>query len=279
MSLVRYCLAMFFLMVSFNCSLHGENKTQRKKLVTKKVVKRQKIKQVSPLKKVVPLSEKKDKTPIAPLSKTTSIPPHFSNQLQPPNKLPELRSLQDSNEKLIILDPGHGGYDLGARMASIDEKSLALSTAFLTKKHLLSLGYRVILTRSRDVFLSLEKRALIANEMKGKLFVSIHFNAAKNPIAKGVEVFYFLSEDKMRSGSSKKLASGVLGKVIDKTASENRGVKEGNFFVIRETLMPAILVEAGFMTHPDELHRLKDVIYRDKIARGIAEGIHLYFQQ
>jgi N-acetylmuramoyl-L-alanine amidase len=181
-------------------------------------------------------------------------------------------------QRLIVLDPGHGGYDLGARMSACDEKSLALSTALLTKKHLTEMGYRVILTRSRDVFMPLEQRTMIANETKGKLFVSIHFNAAKNPIAKGIEVFYYASADKFRAFSSKKLAARVLNKIIDRTVAENRGIKEGNFHVIRETKMPAILIEAGFMTHPDELHLLKDVNYRDKIARGIAEGIDSFFR-
>ena len=180
--------------------------------------------------------------------------------------------------KLVVLDPGHGGYDLGAKMSSCDEKSLALSTALLTKKHLLELGYRVILTRSRDIFLSLERRTEIANQTKSKIFVSIHFNAAKSLTAKGIEIFFCHSQDKIRAHASKNLASKVLKKMIDHTSSENRGVKEGNFFVIRETLMPAILVEAGFMTHPEELHLLKDIVYRDKIARGISEGIDAYFK-
>lgn len=183
-----------------------------------------------------------------------------------------------ADQKLVVIDPGHGGYDLGARMSACDEKSLALSTALLTKKHLIDMGYRVILTRSRDVFMPLEKRASIANETKSKLFVSIHYNAAKNTVAKGIEVFYYVSADKFRTGSSKKLAARVLNKVIDKTVAESRGIKEGNFYVIRETRMPAILIEAGFMTHPEELHLLKDIHYRDKIARGIAEGIDSFFK-
>ena len=128
------------------------------------------------------------------------------------------------------------------------------------------------------MFIPLEKRALIANETKSKLFVSIHYNSAPNPVAKGIEVFYYASEDKIRKDASKKLATRVLSKVVDRTAAESRGTKEGKFCVIRETKMPAILIEAGFMTHPDELHLLKDINYRDKIARGIAEGIDSYFK-
>lgn len=211
-------------------------------------------------------------------------PTPSAKQIQPPtmvdfSKIPSAKELSAiKDQKLIVIDAGHGGYDLGARMSACDEKSLALSTALITKKYLTEMGYRVILTRSRDFFMPLEKRTAIANETKSKLFVSIHFNAAKNPVAKGIEVFYYASADKFRTGSSKKLAARVLSKVIDRTVAESRGIKEGNFYVIRETHMPAILIEAGFMTHPEELHLLRDINYRDKIARGIAEGIDSYFK-
>lgn len=291
MSLLRYC---FFLCVFCRCllfPLYCEDKAApiqkpAAKIEAKKKLKKASAKVSSPIKKVVPLSKKTTpanvKKLLKPSKPVSAI--HAEHEAQVPRPLQDNKKLlyakptKLSEGKLVVLDPGHGGYDLGARMFSVDEKSLALSTALLTKKHLQEKGYRVILTRSRDVFISLEKRASIANETKGMLFVSIHFNAANNPIAKGVEVFYNLSQDKLRAGNSKKLAAKVLEHIVQKTASENRGVKEGNFFVIRETKMPSILVEAGFMTHPDELHLLKDVNYRDKIARGIAEGIDLYFR-
>lgn len=182
-----------------------------------------------------------------------------------------------SSDRLVILDAGHGGYDLGCRLSSCNEKSLALSTTLMIKKCLTDMGYRVILTRSRDIFLSLKKRTTIANETKSKLFVSIHYNAAKNCEAKGIEVFYYKSKDKWRSLASRKLAIRVLSKLVDRTGAKNRGVKTGNFHVIRETKMPAILVEGGFITHEEERNRLKDPAYRQKIARGIAEGIDSYF--
>lgn len=218
--------------------------------------------------------------PAAPAAKITPAPPSQSV----PSVVPKVThavptpTMMQKAQRLIVIDPGHGGYDLGARRSACDEKSLALSTALLTKKYLTEMGYRVILTRSRDVFIPLEKRALIANETKSKLFVSIHYNSAKNPLAKGVEVFYYTSADKFRTGSSKKLATRVLNKIIDRTVAESRGIKAGNFHVLRETKMPAILVEAGFMTHPEELHHLKDITYREKIARGIAEGVDSFFK-
>jgi len=211
--------------------------------------------------------------PQAPVNVIPKVTSRSSVQRIPPDVLQKV-----ADQKLIVLDPGHGGYDVGARYYCCDEKSLALSMALLTKKHLTEMGYRVILTRSRDVFIPLETRAMIANETKGKLFVSIHCNAAKNALAKGIEIFYYTCSDKWRSGSSKKLASRILSKVIERTGADDRGVKEGNFFVLRETKMPSIIVETGFMTHPDEIHLLKDILYRDKIAKGISEGIDSYFK-
>lgn len=188
------------------------------------------------------------------------------------------KRVSPNNDKLIIIDAGHGGYDVGARVSSCNEKSLALSTALMTKKYLTAMGYRVILTRSRDIFIPLQRRTTIANQTKSKLFVSVHFNSAKSKQAKGIEVFFYNSKDKWRSGASKKLARRVLSKLIARTGAHDRGVKDGNFHVIRETKMPAILVEGGFITHDEERHKLTDVTYREKLARGIAEGIDNYFK-
>ena len=179
---------------------------------------------------------------------------------------------------VIILDAGHGGSDEGTKVQSLMEKRVTLLTAFLTKEALEERGYRVILTRSRDVYLSLPKRAAIANRMKGTLFVSIHYNAAQNTEAKGVEVFYCQTENSARTRSSKRLANCVLRYVIDETKASSRGVKQGNYHVIRETEMPAILIEGGFATNPEERLHLKDRKYLQKIAQGIALGIEKYLK-
>jgi len=89
------------------------------------------------------------------------------------------------------------------------------------------------------------RRGRLSKETKD-LFVSVHFNSTRNPIAKGLEIFYFDSkEDKSRANSSRKLADAVLSRIIWRTEAVSRGVKKGNFYVIRETSMPAILVEGG----------------------------------
>lgn len=184
-----------------------------------------------------------------------------------------------SKEKpIIILDAGHGGKDQGARVRELLEKRLTLRTSYLTKRHLELLGYRVIMTRARDVFLPLPTRVTIANRRPKALFVSIHYNSASIPSAKGVEIYYFQRGKNLRKLASKKLAISILKNVLRETKTRSRGVKHGNFQVIRETTMPAVLVEAGFMTNAEERALLSTQVYLDKLAKGIAQGIDNYVQ-
>ena len=196
---------------------------------------------------------------------------------KPSSYTPPKPPVADANRQIILLDPGHGGYDVGARIASCNEKALALSTALITRKYLKEKGYRVIMTRMRDVFIPLQQRTSIANKTKSHLFVSFHFNSAKSTDAHGIEIFYYDSKDKIRSNSSRRLARVVLNNMIERSKAKNRGVKGGNFHVIRETKMPAILIEGGFITNEDERNKLQDLNYRDTLARSIAEGINSYF--
>jgi N-acetylmuramoyl-L-alanine amidase len=177
---------------------------------------------------------------------------------------------------LVVIDAGHGGSDEGAKVQTVMEKRITLTTALLTKKHLESLGYRVILTRSRDIFVSLPKRAAIANKSKAAAFVSIHFNSSPNRTAKGIEIYFYEAKDHDRARASKKLASTVLYEIVDQTAAVSRGTRKGNFHVVRETSMPAILVEGGFMTNYEERFMLKDRKYLDKMAKGIALGVQKF---
>ena len=183
---------------------------------------------------------------------------------------------------LIVVDPGHGGHDVGTQSVSkprYQEKSFNLVTAKFVKNYLEQLGYQVAMTREEDRFLSLERRARFANEKKPALFVSIHFNAALNPDAQGIEVFYYPSlSDKKRATKSRCLAQLVLKQLLMRTTAKSRGVKQGNFAVIRETQMAAILVESGFLTNESELQKIKEPTYLKKIAKGITDGIDNYLR-
>lgn len=187
-------------------------------------------------------------------------------------------SNQNIVEPTVILDAGHGGVDEGAKVKTFKEKRLCLSTVLLVKRYLEDRGYRVILTRWKDNYVSLPKRVSIANRSQAAIFVSIHYNASSNSEAKGIEIYYHDSKDRSRAWASKRLASCILPTMIDNTAASSRGVRRGNFHVIRETQMPAVLIEGGFVTNPDERELLKDKDYIDMLAKGIAEGIEKYLK-
>lgn len=189
--------------------------------------------------------------------------------------------INSPNSPTVVIDVGHGGQDRGAKAGSpyCEEKRIALLTARLVKQYLEQLGYHVVMTRSTDNFISLPKRVEIAKQAHANIFVSVHYNSSRSLEAKGIEVFFFDSkENKNRATASKKLADAILSKVIRKTSANSRGVKKGNFYVIRETDMPAVLVEGGFISNPNERALLKSRDYQEKIAQGIADGVDQYFK-
>jgi len=181
---------------------------------------------------------------------------------------------------MIIIDPGHGGEDLGTQSNSTPkylEKHLNLATSQQLRIFLNQMGYATVMTRTKDVFISLDKRAQFANERKPMLFISVHYNSAPSPDADGIEVFYYKSDkNPERTRQSKVLAQGVLAKIITESKARSRGVKHGNFAVIRETTMPAILVEGGFLTNDEEMGKIKDPAYVKKLAWAMARGIDDY---
>lgn len=184
---------------------------------------------------------------------------------------------------LLVIDPGHGGKDQGTHSEMpprYEEKVLALETSYLVEYYLQRMGYRTLLLRGDDRFIALPTRASIANDLHAKLFVSIHFNSAESTAAQGIEVYYYNSDkSKERTKASKLLAKEVHDEILLETKAKTRGVKEGNFAVIRETKMPAILVEGGFLTHDKERQCILDSAYRHKLALGIAEGIDKYLKK
>lgn len=190
------------------------------------------------------------------------------------NKLPR------KQEVLIVVDPGHGGDDAGCKSIgspSYKEKHLNLTTAQFLKTFLEEAGYAVRMTRSDDTFISLDERAGMANRLDPTLFVSVHYNAAPSRDADGVEVFFYRDyKDMGRTKKSTVLAQCILGKVCKQTKAKSRGVKNGNLSVIRQTDMPAVLIEGGFMTNAKEMDKLKDSKYLKKVALGIFQGIQEY---
>ena len=187
-----------------------------------------------------------------------------------------------SMKPTIVLDAGHGGLNLGAKakVPFCEEKRVCLQTARLMKKYLDQLGYHVVMTRDTDSFISLPRRVEIAEASGATIFVSIHFNSARNITAHGIEVFFHDDQEhKTRAALSKKLAAAILMPLTRRTKAQSRGVKKDNFYVIRETSMPAVIVEGGFISNFEERSQLILGEYQEKIARGIVDGIDSYFKK
>lgn len=201
----------------------------------------------------------------------------------PAPTLPPPPVMTPISKGLIIIDPGHGGDDLGTQSNSDPkylEKHLNLATAQQLRTFLNQMGYATSMTRTKDIFISLDKRAQFANDRSPLLFVSVHYNSAPSPDAEGVEVFYYRADkDPERTKQSKALAQSVLAKIIAESKARSRGVKHGNFAVIRQTTMPAILVEGGFLTNDREMERIKDPSYVKKLAWAMAKGVDEYLGQ
>ncbi|WP_161566933.1 N-acetylmuramoyl-L-alanine amidase [Exiguobacterium sp. SL-10] len=181
-----------------------------------------------------------------------------------------------TSNAIIVLDAGHGGGDPGAVNGSLYEKTIVLDVTKRVEAYLRSkYDYQVRLTRSTDVYLTLDQRVQTAKTLRGNLFVSLHTNAATTPYAKGVETFY--SSSSAHSAKSRVLATNIQSNLMGKMSGmTNRGVKTANYYVIRYNTMPSALVELGFISSPQDLTHLRSNASRQRMAEGVAEGIATY---
>ncbi len=167
----------------------------------------------------------------------------------------------------VVIDPGHGGHDRGGVPGQrISEKALTLDTSIRLARILKEAGLKIVMTRTRDVFVSLPERSRLANKFRSAIFVSVHYNSAPRVGAAGLETYYYGS-------SAAALAARIQYRIVRKLRSEDRGVKRRGFYVLRNTKIPAVLVECGFLTNPSEGKRALTTKYRDDIAREIATAI------
>jgi N-acetylmuramoyl-L-alanine amidase len=170
----------------------------------------------------------------------------------------------------VILDPGHGAHDRGAAIGYVYEKHLALDTARRVEQLLKQQGLKVIMSRSRDVFIPLQDRSALGNSRQNAIFVSIHYNYNRGGSGAGAETYHHFS-------SSYMLAAYIQAYLVQRTSMTNRGVKSAGFHVIRATSKnPAVLVECGFVSNSTERARMMTGEYRKRIAEGIAQGIIAY---
>ncbi|HHW60571.1 MAG TPA: SH3 domain-containing protein [Syntrophomonadaceae bacterium] len=184
--------------------------------------------------------------------------------------------------KLVVLDPGHGGSESGASYAGIYEKDITLDIALRTGKILQSRGIPVIYTRDSDVYVSLGERGRIANAANATCFVSIHCNAFTQPSAHGIETWFWAPSHTPRLYEQRQqrqaLASALQNQLVADLQRANRGVKEGNLQVLRDTNMPSALVEVMFLSNPEERSMLVSDYYKQVAAQAIADGIINYLQ-
>lgn len=172
----------------------------------------------------------------------------------------------------IIIDPGHGGYDPGAQNNGIYEKDIALDVSKRVKKHLEKAGFYVILTREQDKTISLKERVDLTNKENPDLFLSIHVNASRNPEIRGVETHWY-------SMKSRPLAMHVQENLTHRVVIPDRGLKNSRFYVLRNTRVPAVLAEIGYMSNEIEFYQLLTEERKEASARAIAEGIINYIKE
>ena len=201
------------------------------------------------------------------------------------------RMAPNSVIRTICLDPGHGGEDPGKMDGRMEEKKFTLLLSEEVEHLLKKAGFNVVRTRTRDQAVKLADRPGIANQHEADLFISLHYNAAPKRTVEGVEVYCLapagtVSSDGGKSapsypghaydGRNTLLAYEVQKSLVRKLGMNDRGVKRSQFMVLLTARMPAILIEGGFMTNPDEAQRIYDSEYRKKTARAIVDGILAY---
>ena len=181
------------------------------------------------------------------------------------------------NKFSVVIDPGHGGPDPGAiGIGGIRETDVVLEVSKIVKDLLSEKGVKVVLTRKNEVDLDLPPRVSLANNMDVDIFVSIHANASrgKRRDINGLETFYY------RGWRGRLLAKRIQQQILRVSpGSPDRGVKQGRFYVIKNTRMPAVLVEIGFLTGRLDARRLEKITHRKRLAYAIAKGILEYLDK
>jgi N-acetylmuramoyl-L-alanine amidase len=224
-----------------------------------------------------------------------------------------------AQQRTIILDPGHGGLDVGAKgKFGAFEKDVALAISLKLKALIeANLAYRVVLTRDKDIDVSLENRAALANNNDAALFISIHANGSYRKKARGSETFFLslnsTDEESRKLAYQENTASGVDKRIVEDDkdlvkmilwdmaqagyikqssrlaeliqrelnallGTENRGIKQADFSVLRGVACPAVLVEAAFISNPEEEQSLTDDAFQAKVAEAVYQGLAAYLK-
>jgi N-acetylmuramoyl-L-alanine amidase len=181
-----------------------------------------------------------------------------------------------SDKISVVIDPGHGGEDNGASHGYVDEDDINLAIACYLGYELREAGITYAMTRDKDEYVSLKQRATFANMKSPDLFISIHCDAFHKDTAHGMTVHTHIypSLNTIR-------ASSIINKQLLTyfPLHRNRGIKKSNFYVLRKTFCPAVLVECEFLSNPDTRKFLKKPENQKRMAQCLKRGMTLYLQE
>jgi N-acetylmuramoyl-L-alanine amidase len=176
-------------------------------------------------------------------------------------------------DKTIVLDAGHGGKDRGAAGKNGTlEKTLTLQTAQLLQGKLQKAGANVILTRNTDLFISLPNRVKTAYQYKADVFISIHYDSSHDPTVDGMTIYYY---DVVRDYP---LAASLYSRLSRIENMNNRGIRFGDFHVLRENSRPSVLLELGYLSNPKEEKLISSSLYQEQVTDAILDSLNEYFQ-
>ena len=180
-------------------------------------------------------------------------------------------------DRIIVIDPGHGGTDPGAVSNGAQEKQVVLAVSQKLKTMLEAKGAKVYMSRSGDTYPTLENRVAYAREKNGEMFISIHANAA-SASASGTETFYSISNN-ANALEDKVLAQYINEEIVKNANMKDRDVKQADYYVIKNLTMPAVLVELGFITNASDRDKLIATKYQEIYAQSIYNGIMRYYSR
>jgi N-acetylmuramoyl-L-alanine amidase len=176
--------------------------------------------------------------------------------------------------KTIVIDPGHGGRDSGAKgVRGTYEKALTLRAAILLDEKLRSAGATSILTRNQDVYVSLSNRVSLSHYYQADAFVSLHFDSSLYPSANGITTYYHSKSKDYSLGES------LQNELVKQTSLSNRGVKSGNYHILRHNKRPSVLLELGFLSNLSEEAHVSTSHYQEQITTAIFNGLAYEFKK
>jgi N-acetylmuramoyl-L-alanine amidase len=174
--------------------------------------------------------------------------------------------------KVIVIDPGHGGRDVGAiGVQGTYEKDLTLRTSKLLQDKLRAAGATVYLTRQSDTSVSLHARPQMANYHGADAFISVHYDSIDDSSVTGITTFYYLNRDRA-------LAESVHSSLIQFTNLRDRNVRQENYLVLRESMQPSLLLELGYISNRGEEITVLSGDFQERVSTAIYQGLAQYFR-